>query len=99
MSDTYDLLIDYLSHLNHIEFCGGFLTACFLAWIGFRIISWILEQWAKVLKFFEPSKLPVTKNGPSGADNLVGCGEGILTLIVGGLIVTVLALIIAFLMA
>ena len=73
----------------------GFLTALGVGFVLEKVISWIVSARALILAFFQPSALPATRPGPSGADRARGCGHGIVRLIVLSIVVIIIAAILS----
>jgi hypothetical protein len=67
----------------------GFLTALFVGFFGWKAIAFISDALARISAFFQPSQLPATRPGPSGAAKAAGCGVGIVKLVMAAIILLV----------
>lgn len=61
--------------------CGSAWTLLFALMLGYAS-KMLLFFRGKILRFFAPSKLPATNNGPSPASDLAGCLKSVFVLTV-----------------
>jgi hypothetical protein len=98
MGEYLERLADFVcpSCLTDLMFWRGVFMTIVVGWLAGHVLSFIGRAWALIQQFFAPSKSPATQSGPSGADRMMGCGEGVTALILAALIAIVLIAILVY---
>jgi hypothetical protein len=99
IDSVFDGLIEHTLKLLVTDsmYQRGFVTALVLGYLLGKLYSVIMRAYGQILAFFQPSALPATRPGPSGADRAKGCSSGFLKLVAVsiGLIIFVATLVVA----
>ena len=102
--DIIDRIMDCLSDLllrpllTDPMYRRGFASAIVVGFTLNKLLSRFFAARALIMAFFQPSAMPASRPGPSGADRARGCGYGIVRLIIlgGFLLLVFVAVAIAF---
>lgn len=96
INQVWDRLRDWLllplwaDSLYRRGFLTGVFTTIVVGGSGFWLYVRIQIARAKIAAFFQPSAMPASRPGPSGANRARGCGSGIIELIGIGVLILVL---------